>query len=133
MSADTKRNGLVPLGYDTALALEIIPFKGGTKGYLASPEQRRRYLEALNPAARATTGQPISQHLGPYLLVKGLFFLALMKPTDPARIDKHLKWQYRRHLFMEVLEQYERTGAIDPARFPTLDDFAARHSAPGHP
>ncbi|UQA91457.1 phosphotransferase [Streptomyces halobius] len=130
---DWQHHGLVPLGYDTALALEIIPFKGGTKGYLASPEQRRRYLEALNQAARATTGQPLSQHLGPYLLVKGLFFLALMKPTDPARTDKHLKWQYRRHLFMEGLEQYERTGAIDPARFPTLDDFAARHSAPGHP
>ncbi|MGA5565308.1 phosphotransferase [Streptomyces platensis] len=130
---DWQHHGLVPLGYDTALALEIIPFKGGTKGYLASPEQRRRYLEAMNETARATTGQPLSQHLAPYLLVKALFFLALMKPTDPARTDKQLKWNYRRHLFLEVLEQYERTGAVDTAHFLTLDDFAARHGAPGHP
>ncbi|MFI9046151.1 phosphotransferase [Streptomyces sp. NPDC053427] len=130
---DWQHHGLVPLGYDTALALEIVPFKGGTKGYLTSAEQRRWYLETLNAVARATTGQPISQHLAPFLLVKALFFLALMKPTDPARTDKHLKWHYRRHLFMEVLEQYERTRAVDTARFLTLDDFAARHGIPGHP
>ncbi|MGW3274060.1 phosphotransferase [Streptomyces kronopolitis] len=130
---DWQHHGLVPLGYDTALALEIVPFKGGTKGYLASPEQRRRYLVALDETARATTGQRLSQHLGSYLLVKALFFLALMKPIDPTRTDKHPKWHYRRHLFTEVLEQYERTGAVDTARFPTLDDFAARHGAPGHP
>ena len=81
----------------------------------------------------ATTGQPLSQNLGAYLLVKALFFLALMQPTDPSRTDKHLKWQYRRHLFTEGLEQYERTGAVDTALFPTLDDFAARHGAGGHP
>ncbi|MEU3989791.1 aminoglycoside phosphotransferase family protein [Streptomyces platensis] len=129
---DWQHHGLVPLGYDTALALEIIPFKGGTKGYLASPEQRRRYLEALSEVARATTGQALIRHLGPYLLVKALFFLALMKPTDPARTDKHLKWQYRRHQFVEVLEQYERTGAVDTACLPTLDAFTARHGG-GHP
>ncbi|MGW5819040.1 phosphotransferase [Streptomyces noursei] len=130
---DWQHHRLVPLGYDAALALEIIPFKGGTKGYLASPEQRLRYLKALSEVARATTGQCLSRHLGPYLLVKALFFLALMRPTDPARTDKHLKWHYRRHLLQEVLEQYERTGAVDTARFPTLDDYASRHSAPGHP
>ncbi|MEU9488093.1 hypothetical protein [Streptomyces decoyicus] len=58
--------------------------------------------------------------------------LALMKPTDPARTDKHLEWHYRRHQFVEVLEQYERTGAVDTACLPTLDAFAARHGA-GHP
>ncbi|MEJ8653596.1 phosphotransferase [Streptomyces sp. MS1.AVA.3] len=130
---DWQHHGLVPHGYDAGLALEIVPFKGGTKGYLASPEQRRRYLETLDKVARATTGQSLSQHLGPYLLVKGLFFLALMKPTNPARTDKYLKWQYRRHLVLEGLEQYERTGAVDTAHFLTLDDFAARHGAPGHP
>ncbi|WP_326615889.1 hypothetical protein OG863_01495 [Streptomyces decoyicus] len=82
-------------------------------------------METLNEVARATAGQPLGQHLGPCLLVKALFFLALMKPTDPARTDKRLKWHYRRHLLMEVLEQYERTGAVDSARFPTLDGFAA--------
>ncbi|MGG7568818.1 phosphotransferase [Streptomyces sirii] len=115
---DWQHHGLVPLGYDTALALEIIPFKGGTKGYLASPEQRLRYLEALNKVARTTIGQCPSQHLAPFLLVKALFCFALMRPIDPARTDKHLKWHYRRHLFMEVLEQYERPGAVDTARFP---------------
>ncbi|MEV5481852.1 MULTISPECIES: phosphotransferase [Streptomyces] len=130
---DWQHHGLVPLGYDTALALEIIPFKGGTKGYLPSTEQRRRYLEVLNEAARATAGQSLSQHLAPFLLIKALFFLALMKPTDPARTDKHLKWNYRRHLFQEVMEQYEHTGAVDPTLFPTLEDFAARNVAPGRP
>ncbi|WP_432000172.1 phosphotransferase [Streptomyces sioyaensis] len=130
---DWQHHGLVPLGYDTALALEIIPFNRGTKGYLASVEQRRRYLEALNGVARATAGQPLSQHLAPFLLIKALFFLALMKPTDPARTDKHRKWKHRRHLFQEVLVQYEHTGAVGPARFPTLEDFAARNGAPGRP
>ncbi|UKY47818.1 phosphotransferase [Streptomyces inhibens] len=129
---DWQHHGLVPVGYDVALALEIVPFMGGTKGYLATSEQRRRYLEELSEVARATTGQALSQHLGPYLLVKALFFLALMKPTDPARTDKHLKWHYRRHQFVEVLEQYECTGAVDTARLPTRDVFAARHGA-GHP
>ncbi|WP_330479632.1 hypothetical protein OG301_38515 [Streptomyces platensis] len=85
--------------------------------------------ERGGPRHHRTSPHPAS---GPYLLVKALFFLALMKPTDPARTDKHLKWQYRRHQFVEVLEQYERTGAVDTACLPTLDAFTARHGG-GHP
>lgn len=130
---DWQHHGVVPLGYDVALALEVIPFKGGAKGYAATPDQRERYLAALDLASRAAVGEPVSPHLGAFLLVKSLFFLALMRPTDPARTDKHQKWQYRRHLFLEGLEQYERTGTVDSARFPTLDDFAARHGVSDHP
>ncbi|MFJ2900612.1 phosphotransferase [Streptomyces sp. NPDC087218] len=130
---DWQHHGLVPLGYDVLPALEIIAFKGGNKGYTASPGQRRRYLAVLDDAARNATGQPISQHLGAYLLVKALFFLALMRPTDPSRTDKHLKWQYRRHLFTKGLEQYERTGTVDTALFPNLEEFAAGHHAGNHP
>ncbi|MFJ8546341.1 phosphotransferase [Streptomyces sp. NPDC093586] len=130
---DWQHHGLVPFGYDVLPALEVIAFKGGSKGYTASPGQRRRYLAALDDAARNTTGQPVSQHLGVYLLVKSLFFLALMRPTDPARTDKHLKWQYRRHLFMKGLEQYERTGMVDTALFPGLEEFAAGYRAGDHP
>ncbi|MGV9342891.1 phosphotransferase [Streptomyces sp. NPDC003688] len=130
---DWQHHGLVPLGYDVLPALEIIAFKGGTKGYTASPGQRHRYLAALDDASRNTTGQPVSQTLGAYLLVKALFFLALMRPADPSRTDKHLKWQYRRHLFTNGLEQYERTGTVDTALFPGLEEFAAGHSAGDHP
>ncbi|MGW7064073.1 phosphotransferase [Streptomyces sp. NPDC054904] len=130
---DWQHHGLVPLGYDVLPALEIIAFKGGSKGYTASPAQRRRYLTVLNEASLNTTGQPVSQNLGAYLLVKALFFLALMRPTDPFRTDKHLKWQYRRHLFTKGLEQYERTRTVDTALFPGLEEFATRHSAGDHP
>jgi hypothetical protein len=130
---DWQHHGLVPLGYDVLPALEIIAFKGGNKGYTASPGQRRRYLAVLDDASLNTTGQPVSQNLGPYLLVKALFFLALMRPTDPSRTDKHLKWQYRRHLFTKGLEQYERTGTVDTALFPGLEEFAAGHSTGDHP
>ncbi|MGW6877121.1 phosphotransferase [Streptomyces xanthophaeus] len=130
---DWQHHGLVPLGYDVLPALEIIAFKGGTKGYTASPGQRRRYLAAVDDASLNKTGQPVSQHLGAYLLVKAMFFLALMRPTDPTRMDKHLKWQYRRHLFTKGLEQYERTGTVDTALFPSLEEFAAGHSAGDHP
>ncbi|MEO3978094.1 aminoglycoside phosphotransferase [Streptomyces sp. CAU 1734] len=130
---DWQHHGQVPLGYDVLPALEIIPFKGGNKGYTAGPGQRRRYLAAVDDASLSTTGQPVSQHLGAYLLVKTLFFLALMRPTDLSHRDKHLKWQYRRHLLTEGLEQYERTGTVDTALFPTLDDFAARNRAGDHP
>ncbi|WP_037613775.1 phosphotransferase [Streptomyces albus] len=130
---DWQHHGLVPLGYDVLPALEIIAFKGGTKGYTASPAQRRRYLAVLDDAARHATGEPISQHLGAYLLVKALFFLALMRPTDPSRTDKHLKWQYRRHLFTKGLEQYEHTGTVDTALLPSLEAFAAGHRAGNHP
>ncbi|MFF2060956.1 phosphotransferase [Streptomyces sp. NPDC058200] len=130
---DWQHHGLVPLGYDVLPALEIIAFKGGNKGYTASLDQRRRYLAVLDDASLNATGQPISQNLGAYLLVKALFFLALMRPTDPSRTDKHLKWQYRRHLFTKGLEQYERTGTVDTALFPRLEEFAAGHSAGDHP
>ena len=130
---DWQHHGLVPLGYDVLPALEIIAFKGGAKGYTASPDQRRRYLAALDDASLQTTSQPVSQNLGAYLLVKALFFLALMRPTDLSRTDKHLKWQYRRHLFMKGLEQYERNRTVDTALFPTLETFAAGHSAGDHP
>ncbi|MFJ4007720.1 phosphotransferase [Streptomyces sp. NPDC090023] len=130
---DWQHHGLVPLGYDVLPALDIIAFKGGTRGYTASPGQRHRYLAALDEASRNTTGQPVSQNLGPFLLVKALFFLALMRPADPSRTDKHLKWQYRRHLLTKGLEQYERTGTVDTALFPGLEEFAAGHRAGDHP
>ncbi|WP_097973408.1 phosphotransferase [Streptomyces sp. gb14] len=130
---DWQHHGLVPLGYDVLLALEIIAFKGGAKGYTASPGQRHRYLAVLDGVANDAAGQPVSQHLGAYLLVKSLFFLALMRPTDPSRTDKHLKWQYRRHLFTKGLQQYEHTGTVDTALFPGLHEFAAGHSLGDHP
>ncbi|MEU0633925.1 phosphotransferase [Streptomyces sp. NPDC005989] len=130
---DWQHHGLVPLGYDVLPALEIIAFKGGNKGYTASPGQRRRYLAVLDDVSLNTTGQPVSQNLGGYLLVKALFFLVLMRPDDPSHADKHLKWQYRRHLFTKGLEQYERTGTVDTALFPSLEEFAAGHSAGNHP
>lgn len=98
---DWQHHGVTPLGYDVSLALEVIPFKGGAKGYDATPQQRERYLGLLDSAARAADRPPASPHLGAFLLVKSLFFLALMRPADPVRIDKHQKWQYRRHLFSE--------------------------------
>ncbi|MGW5986102.1 aminoglycoside phosphotransferase family protein [Streptomyces anulatus] len=121
---DWQHHGVTPLGYDVALALEVIPFKGGAKGYAATTQQRERYLTVLDVAARTAGHPPVSPHLGSFLLVKSLFFLALMRPTGPARVDKHQKWQYRRHLFLKGIEQYERTGNIDTALFPTLDSFA---------
>ncbi|MCZ0983947.1 aminoglycoside phosphotransferase family protein [Streptomyces diastatochromogenes] len=121
---DWQHHGVVPLGYDVALALEVIPFKGGAKGYTASPAQRERYLAALDSAALAADAEPVSAHRGAFLVVKSLFFLALMRPADPTRLDKHQKWQYRRHLFLKGLEQYERTGDVDTVLFPTLDQFA---------
>ncbi|MFD4543544.1 phosphotransferase [Streptomyces bauhiniae] len=130
---DWQHHGLVPLGYDVLPALDIIAFKGGTKGYTATAGQRHRYLAALDEASRNTTGQPVSQNLGPFLLVKALFFLALMRPAEFSRTDKHLKWQYRRHLFTKGLEQYERTGTVDTALFPGLEEFAAGHRAGDHP
>ncbi|MFD5878485.1 aminoglycoside phosphotransferase family protein [Streptomyces yangpuensis] len=122
---DWQHYGVGPAGYDVTLALEIIPFKGGAKGYTATPTQRGRYLAALDSAASAAGAGPVSVHLGAFLLVKSLFFLALMKPAASAPAEKQTKWQYRRHLFLKGLEQYERTGDIDTASFPTLDEFAA--------
>jgi aminoglycoside phosphotransferase len=130
---DWQHHGVAPLGFDVALALEVIPFKGGAKGYAATPKQRERYLAVLDAAAQAVGSPPVSPHLGAFLLVKSLFFLALMRPADPARADKHQKWQYRRHLFLKGLEQYERTGNVDTALFPTFDGFAAGQGAAGRP
>lgn len=130
---DWQHHGLVPVGYDVLPALEIIAFKGGNKGYTASPAQRHRYLDLVDEASLKATGQPASHNLSAYLLVKALFFLALMRPTDTARTDKHLKWQYRRHLFTKGLEQHERTGTVDTALFPDLAEFAAGHRAGDHP
>ncbi|CAM5290393.1 hypothetical protein GCM10010329_81380 [Streptomyces spiroverticillatus] len=130
---DWQHHGVVPLGYDVALALEVIPFKGGTKGYTATAVQRRRYLAVLDAAAQAAGSPSVSPYLGAFLLVKSLFFLALMRPADPARADKHQKWQYRRHLALKGIEQYERTGTVDTALFPTLDDFAAGQGDAGRP
>ncbi|MGY3676443.1 phosphotransferase [Streptomyces sp. TE33382] len=130
---DWQHHGVMPLGYDVALALEIIPFKGGAKGYDATPQQRERYLAVLDSVARTDGSPPLSPYLGAFLLVKSLFFLALMRPAGPARADKHRKWQYRRHLLLKGLEQYERTGNIDTALFPTLDGFITGPGAAGRP
>ncbi|WP_331739773.1 phosphotransferase (plasmid) [Streptomyces goshikiensis] len=123
---DWQHHGLAPVGYDTYPALEIIAFKGGTKGYYATPAQRERYTTALDETALHVLGSRPGRHLGEFLLIKCLFFLALMKPADLTNTDKVLKWNYRRTLFTMGVEQYERTGRIDTAAFPSLDDFAAQ-------
>jgi hypothetical protein len=46
-----------------------------------------------------------------------------MRPAEGTRPDKHVKWQYRRALFQTGLEQYESSGVIDTASFPTLVEF----------
>ncbi|MEU7021047.1 phosphotransferase [Streptomyces sp. NPDC046203] len=123
---DWQHHGLAPVGYDTYPALEIIAFKGGTKGYFATAAQRERYTAALDEAALHVLGTRPGRHLGEFLLVKALFFLALMKPADLTNTGKATKWNYRRTLFTMGVEQYERTGRIDTAVFPSLDDFAAQ-------
>ncbi|MFI8515950.1 phosphotransferase [Streptomyces sp. NPDC085460] len=123
---DWQHHGLAPVGYDTYPALEIIAFKGGTKGYYATAAQRERYTATLDEAALHVLGSRPSRHLGEFLLIKALFFLALMKPADLTNTGKVTKWNYRRTLFTMGVEQYERTGRIDTAAFPSLDDFAAQ-------
>ncbi|MEV6250709.1 hypothetical protein AB0M38_31755 [Streptomyces sp. NPDC051742] len=123
---DWQHHGLAPVGYDTYPALEIIAFKGGTKGYYAAQAQRERYVAALDEAARSVLGTKGSRHLPEFLLIKSLFFLALMKPADLTDTAKVLKWTYRRTLFTMAAEQYERTGRIDTGAFPSLDEFAAQ-------
>lgn len=125
---DWQHHALAPLGYDVYPALEIVPFKGGNKGYTFTAAQRTAYLERLDAASTGAHGQPLSTYLGEFLLAKCFFFLALMRPTNPeARPDKHIKWQYRRALFREGLAQYEHTGTIDTESFPTLADFTQHH------
>ncbi|MGV9268439.1 phosphotransferase [Kitasatospora sp. NPDC003701] len=124
---DWQHHGPVPLGYDAYPALDIVAFKGGGKGYAITPEQRAAYTAALDETTAALIGQRVSEYLGDFLLVKCFFFLALMRPTDPERHDKHIKWQYRRALFTMGLDQYESSDTIDTGTFPTLERFAAEH------
>ncbi|MEU3497477.1 phosphotransferase [Kitasatospora cineracea] len=124
---DWQHHGPVPLGYDVYPALDIVAFKGGGKGYTIAPEQRAAYTAALDETTAPLIGQRVSEHLGDFLLVKCFFFLALMRPTDPARHDKHVKWQYRRTLFTTGLDQYESGTTIDTGTFPTLERFTAEH------
>ncbi len=124
---DWQHHGPVPLGYDVYPTLDIVAFKGGGRGYDITPEQRGAYTAALDETTASLIGQRVSKHLGDFLLVKCFFFLALMRPTDPTRQDKHLKWQYRRALFTMGLDQYESTGTIDTGVFPALERFAAEH------
>lgn len=121
---DWQHHGPIPLGYDVYPALDIAAFKGGGKGYSISPAQRTAYTTALDVTATALIGRPVSEHLGDFLLVKCFFFLALMRPTEHARHDKHVKWQYRRALFTMGLDQYESSSTIDTGAFPTLAQFA---------
>ncbi|WP_198953372.1 hypothetical protein [Kitasatospora sp. CB01950] len=114
------QDGREVLGY-------IVAFKGGGKGYTITPEQRAAYTAALDETTAPLIGQRASEHLGDFLLVKCFFFLALMRPTDPARHDKHIKWQYRRALFTRGLDQYESSGTPDTGAFPTLERFTAEH------
>jgi hypothetical protein len=122
---DWQHHGPAPLGYDVYPVLELVAFKGGGKGYRPTAEQRATYLRALDKVSVELLGSAVSEHLGDFLLAKCFFFLALMRPTDPERRDKHVKWQYRRTLFTMGLDQYESTGAIDTGTFPTLERFAA--------
>ena len=124
---DWQFHGPVPLGYDVYPALEIVAFKGGNKGYSFAADQRTQYLVALDDVAAAVTGQRLSAFLGNFLLVKCFFFLALMRPTDPTRRDKWIKWQYRRHLFETGLSGYDAAGTIDTSSFPAYSTFAERY------
>lgn len=131
---DWQHYGIAPLGYDVYPMLEIAAFKGGNKGYQFTPEQCTRYLTALDEVSTRLAGQPLGGYQGEFLLVKCFFFLALMRPTDPARHDKYLKWRYRRTLFEMGLEQYESSGAIHTGTFPTFAAFTERLAQPaaGH-
>ncbi|GAA3116389.1 hypothetical protein JOF29_006173 [Kribbella aluminosa] len=124
---DWQHHGPVPLGYDVYPALDIVAFKGGGKGYGITPDQRTSYAAALDATTATLVGQRVSDYLGDFLLVKCFFFLALMRPSDPARPDKSIKWQYRRALFTMGLDQYESTGTIDTGAFPTLERFSTEN------
>lgn len=124
---DWQHHGLVPLGYDVYTALDVIAFKGGGKGYSVTAGQRAAYLDSLDRASVSAVGLRLSDYLGDFLLVKCFFFLALMRPTDPARLGKHAKWQYRRALFTMGVEQYESAGTIDTGTFPTLTQYSSAH------
>jgi hypothetical protein len=123
---DWQHHGTAPLGYDVYPMLEIVPFKGGTKGYAFTADQRERYLAALDQTSLGLIGRPLRGFLGEFLLVKCFFFLALMRPTQDSRPEKDTKWRYRRTLFTQGLEQYESSGAIQTDAFPTLAAFTER-------
>ena len=122
---DWQHHGDAPLGYDAYPMLDIAAFKGGGKGYRISAEQRSDYLNELDAASTSLLGRPLSAYQGDFLLVKCFFFLALMRPTDPGRRDKYVKWQYRRSLFEIGLEQYESSCSINTEAFPSLAEFAS--------
>jgi hypothetical protein len=96
---DWQHHGDAPLGYDAYPMLDIAAFKGGSKGYRFSAGQRSDYLSELDGASASFLGRPLSVYQGDFMLVKSFFFLALMRPTDPGRRDKYVKWRYRRALF----------------------------------
>jgi len=121
---DWQHHGAAPLGYDVYPMLDIAAFKGGNRGYLFTAAQRSAYVRHLDEVSERLLGQPLSANLGEFLLVKCFFFLALMRPADPARHGKHLKWQYRRTLFEIGLEQYESSGSIRTETFPALAEFS---------
>ncbi len=122
---DWQHHGEAPLGYDVYPMLDIAAFKGGDKGYRFSAGQRSDYLSELDQVSGSLPGEHLSVYQGDFLLVKCFFFLALMRPTDPGRRDKHVKWQYRRALFGIGLEQYESSCSINTGAFPSLAEFAS--------
>lgn len=128
---DWQHHGVAPLGYDVYPMLEIVPFKGSTKGYTFTADQREGYLTALDQTALSLVGRPLRGFLGEFLLIKCFFFLALMRPTQDSRPDKHTKWRYRRTLFTQGVEQYESSGAIQTDTFPTLAAFTERLARTG--
>lgn len=133
---DWQHHGTTPAGYDVYPMLDIAAFKGGNRGYHFSPGQRSAYIAALDDASIAMLGRRLSVHRGDFLFVKCFFFLALMRPADPAaRPGKHRKWLYRRALFEMGLRQYEESRAVDTGAFPSLAGFTGQLREPvtGHP
>lgn len=123
---DWQHHGMAPVGYDVYPMLDIAAFKGGNRGYTFTSAQRARYAAELDDVSSRLLGYPLGRYRGDFLLVKCFFFLALMKPADPAaRPDKQAKWLYRRSLFRQGLQQYASSHAIDTGAFPTLSAFDA--------
>lgn len=129
---DWQHHGPAPLGYDVYPMLDIAAFKGGDRGYAFTPEQRSRYVEALDHVAEDVTGHPLSPHLGDFLFVKCFFFLALIRPRPEhhARPGKYEKWMYRRKLLTLGIEEYANSWKIDTGKFPKLSDFSRDRKGP---
>jgi hypothetical protein len=123
---DWQHHAVGPVGFDVYPMLEVAAFKGGNRGYSFTRVQRQRFLACMDKASVQLVGGPLSEYLGEFLLVKCFFFLALMRPADPSRHDKHVKWQYRRMLFRMGLEQYESHRTVDTESFPTLAEFTEK-------